>query len=136
VTALLLIVFFFGTGLLHVAWAFGMTWGLSAALPERPGGLPFAPSRGATLLVAAALGALGALVCFHGGILTPLLPHRWTRILLLLASAAFALRAIGEFRLVGFFKRVRATRFATFDSFLFSPLCAAVALGLWALART
>jgi hypothetical protein len=41
--------------------------------------------------------------------------------------AAF-LRSVGDFRLVGFFKRVRGTRFARYDSLLFSPL--SLALGV------
>ena len=32
-------------------------------------------------------------------------------------------RAIGEFRYVGFFKRVRSSRFAELDSLVYSPLC-------------
>ena len=40
----------------------------------------------------------------------------------LVVAAAFLLRAIGDFRLVGFFKRVRNTRFAAWDTRLFSPL--------------
>jgi hypothetical protein len=132
---LLLATFFFGTSLLHVAWASGWTWGLAAALPETPSGPAFAPSKAATLFVAAALGALGLLVLAHAGVLPSPLPAPWTRFLVLAASAVFALRAIGDFRLVGFFKKVRGTRFATYDTFLHSPLCVAVATGLLALAR-
>ena len=107
-TAFLLAAFFFGTCLLHVAWAFGLHWGASAALPESQGRPAYTPSRAATLLVAAALGVAGLLVLVHSGVLpTPISP-RWTRILLWVASAVFALRAIGDFRLVGFFKKVRA----------------------------
>jgi hypothetical protein len=43
-------------------------------------------------------------------------------------AAVFAARAVGDFRYVGFFKRVRDSRFARRDSRLFSPLCAAIAL--------
>lgn len=41
-------------------------------------------------------------------------------------------RAIGDFRYVGFFKRVRGSRFATLDSLLFSPFCLTLGAGaLW-----
>jgi catechol 2,3-dioxygenase-like lactoylglutathione lyase family enzyme len=44
----------------------------------------------------------------------------------------FLLRAVGDFRLVGFFKRVRGTPFARWDTRLFSPLCVALGLAsLW-----
>jgi len=44
------------------------------------------------------------------------------------------LRAIGDFRLVGFFKTVRGSRFAWLDSALYSPLCLALALGVFLVA--
>jgi hypothetical protein len=44
------------------------------------------------------------------------------------------LRAIGDFRLVGFFKTVRGSRFAWLDSALYSPLCLALAFGVFLLA--
>jgi len=43
-------------------------------------------------------------------------------------AALFLIRAVGEFRYVGFFKSVRDTRFATWDSWLFSPLCLLIAV--------
>ena len=43
-------------------------------------------------------------------------------------AAAFAARAVGDFRFVGLFKRVRGTRFACWDSLLFTPLCLVIAL--------
>jgi hypothetical protein len=45
-------------------------------------------------------------------------------------AALFLLRGIGDFRLVGFFKRVRGTRFARRDTRLYSPLCLALALAV------
>lgn len=39
------------------------------------------------------------------------------------------LRAIGDFRLVGFFKQIRDTRFARLDTILYSPLCLVMAIG-------
>ena len=44
-------------------------------------------------------------------------------------------RAIGEFRYVGFFKRVVGSRFATLDTFVYSPLCLALAIGVALVAR-
>jgi hypothetical protein len=47
-------------------------------------------------------------------------------------GAVFVLRAIGERKLVGFFKRVRGTAFARWDTWLFSPLCLALGVSvLW-----
>ena len=44
----------------------------------------------------------------------------------LTAVVAFLARAIGDFRLVGFTKRVRGTRFAELDTRLLSPLCVCI----------
>jgi hypothetical protein len=41
--------------------------------------------------------------------------------------AVFGLRAIGDFRYLGFFKRVTGTRFARADTLIYSPLCAGLA---------
>lgn len=41
-------------------------------------------------------------------------------------------RAIGELRFVGFFKSIRDTRFAVWDTWLYSPLCLLLGVGaLW-----
>ena len=44
-------------------------------------------------------------------------------------------RAIGEFRLVGFFKTVKGSLFARMDTLFFSPLCVLLSLGLASLAK-
>jgi hypothetical protein len=47
-----------------------------------------------------------------------------------------ALRAIGEFRYVGLFKRVRESRFAALDTRVYTPLCVALAAAVFYLAAT
>ncbi|WP_205190355.1 DUF3995 domain-containing protein, partial [Burkholderia sp. LMG 13014] len=42
----------------------------------------------------------------------------------------FAVRAVGDFRYVGFFKRIRGSRFARMDTLYYSPLCAALSLSI------
>ncbi len=42
----------------------------------------------------------------------------------------FAVRAIGDFRYVGFFKHIRGSRFARMDTLCYSPLCAALSLSI------
>ena len=39
-------------------------------------------------------------------------------------------RAIGDFKYVGFFKRVRGSKFARMDTLVYSPLCLLLALGV------
>ncbi len=40
-----------------------------------------------------------------------------------LISAIFIIRAIGDFNAVGFFKKIKQTEFANYDTKYFSPLC-------------
>jgi hypothetical protein len=49
-------------------------------------------------------------------------------------GTVFVLRSIGDFRLMGFFKSVRGTRFALWDTWLYSPGCLFLGLGAWWLA--
>lgn len=121
--------------LVHVYWAAGGRAGAAAAVPMRAGGAPvFAPSRAATLAVAAGLGLAAALVLGRVGVtprVGPALGYRWGAWAL---AAVFALRTVGEFRYVGLFKRERGTRFATLDTRVYTPLCASLAAALLYLA--
>jgi len=117
---------------LHVYWALGGNWASTAVLPH-VGELPaFQPALLATVLVALALAAASALVLCRVGIAPWPLAEWLLRPCMYVLGTVFALRAIGDFRLLGFFKRVRGTRFARLDSWLFAPLCTALAAGvLW-----
>jgi len=48
-------------------------------------------------------------------------------------ASVFLARAIGDFRFVGFFKRVHGSRFAHWDTALYSPLCLVIGLAIVAL---
>ncbi|TGL59033.1 DUF3995 domain-containing protein [Leptospira sarikeiensis] len=106
---------------LHVYWAFGGKIGFLDALPEIEGKPSFMPSTGLTLLVALALLGFGILALWAGGIL--FIPNKTSSIFSLLLSLVFFGRAIGDFKLVGFFKRIKNTRFANQDYLYYSPLC-------------
>jgi hypothetical protein len=118
--------------LLHVLWGIGGIVGTSAALPEVDGKPLFVPTRTACFAVALALAVAAGFVAWRGGLAPSPLSPVLTQAGCLAVGAVFVLRAIGDFRVVGFFKRVRGTRFAAWDSKLFSPLCLALGLGaLW-----
>lgn len=124
--AVLLLVFS-ALSILHVYWAFGGRRGLRNTLPEVDGEPAFEPGPILTLVVAVLLATAGGLCAVQGQLLW-IAPCEWSRLGMWCLSAVFALRAIGEFRLVGFFKRVKGTTFATWDTRLFSPLCLIIAL--------
>jgi len=117
--------------LLHVYWACGGTWGKAVAVPEWNGRAAFTPSRFATALVAIGLADCAALVAALAGWLPLPVGPGFLRVLGYAVALLFLARAIGDFRLVGCFKRVRGTRFATLDTLFFSPLCLGLSLGVF-----
>lgn len=117
----------------HLYWLCGGRAGKSAAIPEIGGHAAFTPSAPATATVAAGLFLSAILVAALGGVLA--LPVRGgvLRAMGYLLSAALCARAIGDMRLVGFFKRVRGTRLAKLDTVLYSPLCLGLGLSVIAI---
>lgn len=106
----------------HVAWMLGVRRGLRAAIPEVDGRAAFAPPRGLTALVTLALTVAAGIVLAAARSGAP--PWTW---LTRAGAAVFALRALGDFRLVGLTKRVHGTAFARWDDRLFTPLCVLLA---------
>lgn len=121
----LLVLIFLALSGLHGYWAAVGGPVRTGFVPELEGKPVFEPGRLASGAVAMLL-LLAATVCFSQAQLlgVPRLPLARFGVWVLLI--AFSLRAIGEFRLVGFFKRVRGTRFAQLDSWVYSPLCLVV----------
>ena len=129
---------FAAIGLLHLWWARKpMDGDLKGAVPEIDGKPAFRPGRAATagvgLLFLATAGGLAVL----GGLVAAPIAPRW---FLLLFGWALALvlmaRAIGDFRLLGLFKRPNPSSFARLDTLYYSPFCALLALGVGTLAAT
>jgi hypothetical protein len=110
-------------GLLHVYWALGGRFGRGAVIPERNGVRLFNPSRGTTLLVAGLLWVGAACLLARVGLLGGPFPPGMLDPGVWLMAVVFLLRAVGDFRYVGFFKRQARTRFAWWDTRLYSPLC-------------
>jgi Protein of unknown function (DUF3995) len=131
--AMCLLVFFLATALLHFYWAAGNQGGMGAAVPHVGDKPLFVPSRLSTIAVGIALLGMGAMVLWRINAISLPFPHVWSTVGTSLIATAFTLRAVGEFKYVGFFKRVRDTKFARMDTRFYSPLCLGVAIGLWLL---
>jgi hypothetical protein len=115
----------------HIYWAIGGKAAKDIAVPSLNGRPVLKPTAFATALVAAGLLAISALLALRVGWLNlAVLPAKslFVQIGAWLIAAVFALRAIGDFRYVGFFKTIREGRFARLDTFAYSPLCAGLAL--------
>jgi len=123
-----LIAIFVALSALHVFWAAGGRAGGGAAIPRQRGEALFTPSPLATLAVAAALVAAALVTAAAAGWLGRGMPVRIGRPLAYVLALVFALRAVGDFRYVGFFKSLGDDPFRSWDTWLFSPLCLAIAL--------
>jgi hypothetical protein len=125
------IVILIGLSGMHVYWAAGGKAGRTGTIPslsERP---VLKPTPATTTAVAFGLAAMAAWLGV--GIGWPGLPafpalHLLVQAGVWLMAAVFALRAVGDFRYVGFFKSVRDSRFARLDTMFYSPLCICLAL--------
>ena len=113
---------------IHVYWAVTGSTAGRGTIPEVDGKPLFTPSRSATLLVAALLLVAAFIAASRGQLIVPAGAGSLVHWAAIAAGVVFLLRAVGEFRYVGFFKRRHGTRFATLDTWLFSPLCAFIGL--------
>jgi hypothetical protein len=95
----------------HVYWAFGGLRGAAVAVPQRDGGPLFTPTPGATLAVAALLLAAALLVVARISYRGDVVPSWALATAVAAVGMVFALRAVGDFRWIGFFKRHRASPF-------------------------
>ena len=123
IAVVLFLVFLFLASI-HVYWALGGRWGGEAVIPTKvdhtkvfkPGPLP-------TLIVAAGLLLLALIVLVSARLIAFPLPAWIDRYALWIIAAIFILRAIGDFKYIGFFKKITKTRFAQNDTNYYSPLC-------------
>ncbi len=129
IIALPLIVVFLTLSLWHVCWLLGGRVGRDAAIPEVEGKQVFQPSAAATIVVAVALALCALLLAATAGLVPLPLPNTLLVWLTRTLAVVLLLRAIGDFRLVGFFKRIRNTHFARLDTLVYSPLCLLLAIG-------
>jgi Protein of unknown function (DUF3995) len=106
----------------HFYWALGGKFGSQAVIPQMEGKMAFQPPVFATIFVALAM-VIGAWLSW-----TP--DGKMDNKILIYGNLAigiiFLIRAIGDFKYVGFFKKVKGSLFAENDSRYYSPLCLVV----------
>jgi hypothetical protein len=128
-----------GAAAFHFHWAFGGRLGYSVSLPQRADGTIVMPHRtGWWRPAAGAVGLglilLGALALAAAGRIALPFPEGLAKIAVAAAGGAFVLRAFVPTPWTGFFKRIRATRWARYDTWLYSPLFLLLGLALLAIA--
>ncbi|MGS0526501.1 DUF3995 domain-containing protein [Zobellia nedashkovskayae] len=124
ILSLLLFLVFIVLGGFHFYWLFGGTWALENAIPTRENEKAMISiPKIATLLVALILTVFGLFYFMKSGLINVEAPFRGINFAYWFIPTIFILRSVGEFKYVGFFKKVKHTTFAKADSKLFSPLC-------------
>ena len=124
VQALIQAIIFLVLSLLHLHWAFGGSWGFEYALPtNKEGEKLLNPSKSDSLIVGVGLALFAIFYLIQGDFATLPIPHWLHGIIAWLIPSIFLLRAMGDFKYIGFFKKVTSTPFGQRDSKFFSPLC-------------
>ncbi len=120
---------FITLGILHFYWAGGGVFGFSQSLPTNERGERILhPRKIESALVGTGLILFGIYYLMRSGLFKCDLPV-WTLTYVgWIIPSIFLLRSIGDFKYIGFFKKVRNTKFAKLDSKFFSPLCLLIAL--------
>ena len=121
---------FLALALWHFYMALKPSSGKTGAVPSVDGRPLFVPSSKATVAVGVVLVLFAGLVAATAGIVSVGLPAVALAWLSYALAVGLLARAVGEFKYVGFFKRVRGSKFATLDTFAYSPLCLLLAAGV------
>jgi len=113
----------FAAAILHFYWSFGGKYLLDRAIPSLDDKPIISPGNFLTFCVGLVLLSFSSLVYttqFYDLLLlqesTYIIYFTW------FLSAIFSIRAIGDFRFIGFFKKIRSTKFAEYDTLYYSPL--------------
>jgi hypothetical protein len=128
ILGILLATIFAILGLFHIVWALDGRIGGTNTIPSNNGVAIFKPSIPATLAVSLALFLAMMTILVQIGFFGEMIPNWISRRATFGIAALFFLRAIGEFKYVGFFKKASDSGFSYWDTVLFSPLCLFIAV--------
>lgn len=120
----ILFIIFMLISFIHFYWGVGGKRGLKEAVPAKENGEKiFNPTIFSCFLVAIIFSCLAIFILVKGGILYLFLPEWISQYGLVVTAIIFLLRAIGDFKYVGFFKKIKNTDFGKLDTKYYSPLC-------------
>ena len=114
--------------MLHFYWALGGSYAKAGAIPSSANGKPvLSPRPLMTAAVGIALFSMAGLVGAAAGLLATPVSLPLVKVLTGLLALIFFVQGIGDFRYVGFFKSIKGSLFAQRDTYVYSPLCMALA---------
>lgn len=124
IISLALAILFFMLGLIHFNWALGGNFGFEESLPTKENGEKVLnPKKIDGAVVGFGLSSFGIFYAIKSGLFEYNFPEWIVACGSWIIPTIFLIRAIGEFKYVGFFKRIKNTTFGKLDTKLFSPLC-------------
>ena len=127
--SILLSIILIGLGLIHFNWVIGGKFGFSESLPTMESGeRVLNPNKIDSAIVGIGLTIFGIFYILKSGLIEYSAPAWTITYGSWIIPIIFLLRAIGEFRYVGFFKSIKKTEFGKLDNKLFSPLCLAIGI--------
>ena len=113
---------------LHFYWAMGGKFGFAESLPKKSSGEQIMnPTKFHCAIVGLGLLACSAYYYIKLGWM-PVPLSKSFFVIGWIITVIFLLRAVGDFRYVGFFKKIKDTDFGRQDSRYYSPLCLVLAL--------
>jgi len=126
---LLLSSIFLFLAVIHFYWGLGGKWGANASIPTKENGEKLMnPKPLDCFVIAIGLLSFGVLMLVKSQLISLLVPSVLLNYGIAVITGIFLLRAIGEFRYVGFFKKIKNTTFGQLDTKYYSPLCLIVGI--------
>jgi hypothetical protein len=110
-------------GIFHFYWVFGGTFGLDKVIPTKNGKVLLNPGKFLTIIVGFVLLSFAVIAYILN--FEDLSIFSYSKQIVYIGwflSALFAIRSIGDFNMVGLFKKIKSTKFAEFDTKYFIPL--------------
>jgi hypothetical protein len=123
-------VIFLAIAVLHIYWAFGGRKWADVVLPEMPGNEKklFIPGKAITLAVAVGLLFFGFISLGAISLFSSFLSNSFFIYGNAVVGVIFLLRAAGDFKYAGIFKKIKDTVFAKNDTKCFTPLCIGISI--------
>lgn len=124
ILSILLSLILIGLGMIHFNWVIGGLFGFAESLPTKENGESVLnPKKMDSAIVGIGLTAFGIFYLFKTGVFDYNMPEWIIKYGSWVIPIIFLLRAIGEFKYIGFFKSIKNTDFGKLDTKFFSPLC-------------
>ena len=109
---------------IHFNWAIGGTWGFDVAIPTKENGERLMnPGKIDSATVGFGLASFGLYYLILIGWIEWEIPFWALNYAKWVIAGIFTLRSIGDFRYLGFFKKLKTTEFAKKDTKIYAPLC-------------